>query len=108
MDILVSPGHICKSYIWSTTLTHILAVDVNIYGSSAATALTGNHENTEIGEFIRDYLELDLRPISEKLVAHSDALSNDGTRRSWLGALPEHDEGLNVLDDYHGDFKRRI
>ncbi|KAI9882458.1 MAG: hypothetical protein M1823_005794 [Watsoniomyces obsoletus] len=45
------------------------AVDVNIYASgvSAEHRLRGNHENTEIGEFLRDYLGVDLDPITRRL-----------------------------------------
>jgi len=42
---------------------------VNIYavGKEARERLTGNHENTEIGEFMRDYLGLDLERVTEIL-----------------------------------------
>lgn len=45
------------------------AVDVNIYASSPkhAPQLVGNHENTDIGAFIAEYLDLDLEPITEEL-----------------------------------------
>jgi len=63
-----------RAYLGWTTGGHT-AVDVNLYGytspSSIAeadlTPLRGNHENTEIGEFIRDYLELDLNAITAEL-----------------------------------------
>jgi len=47
------------------------AVDVNIYaaGDPQHERLRGNHENTEIGKFIQDYLELDLEKITEALNA---------------------------------------
>jgi alkaline phosphatase len=43
------------------------AVDVNIYGSAGSEALRGNHENTDIGEFLRNYLEVDLDAITKEL-----------------------------------------
>ncbi|CAO3692282.1 unnamed protein product [Rhizopus stolonifer] len=44
------------------------AVDVNLYAKGDGTeALRGSHENTEIGDFIVDYLGLDLAIITEKL-----------------------------------------
>jgi alkaline phosphatase len=43
------------------------AVDVNIYGSAGAEALRGNHENTEIGKFLRDYLDVDVDAITKEL-----------------------------------------
>jgi alkaline phosphatase len=44
-------------------------VDVNIYayGDPAVEKLRGNHENTEIGQFIKEYLELDLDAITRLL-----------------------------------------
>jgi len=63
-----------RAYLGWTTGGHT-AVDVNLYGytsqSSIAeadlTPLRGNHDNTEIGEFIRDYLQLDLDAITAEL-----------------------------------------
>jgi len=43
------------------------AVDVNIYGSAGSEALRGNHENTEIGKFLRDYLNVDVDAITKEL-----------------------------------------
>ncbi|CAF9903405.1 MAG: hypothetical protein GOMPHAMPRED_000232 [Gomphillus americanus] len=45
------------------------AVDVNIYGSSAkhAGALAGNHENTDVGKFLHEYLDLSLDDVTEDL-----------------------------------------
>jgi alkaline phosphatase len=43
------------------------AVDVNIYGSAGTEALRGNHENTEIGKFLRDYLDVDVDAITKEL-----------------------------------------
>jgi alkaline phosphatase len=42
---------------------------VNIYavGKEARKRFTGNHDNTEIAEFIRDYLALDLGCVTERL-----------------------------------------
>jgi alkaline phosphatase len=43
------------------------AVDVNIYGSAGSEALIGNHENTDIGIFLRDYLDVDVDGITKEL-----------------------------------------
>ena len=43
------------------------AVDVNIYGSKGTEVLHGNHENIEVGKFLRDYLDVDVKPITKKL-----------------------------------------
>ena len=89
----------------------LLAVDVNIYGSAGTEVLRGNHENTEIGEFIRDYLELDLGSVTRKLKERGtqfDVVTADGEVVSWMGRLPEHGgRELDELDTYHGDFRRR-
>ena len=82
-------------------------MDVNIYGSSAAARLIGNHENTEVGEFMRDYLELDLDVITRKLHeagAVSGASGEPEGVGDWLGSLPENEKGLDHLDEYHGNF----
>lgn len=57
------------------------AVDVNIYGSKGAEKLRGNHENTEVGAFLRAYLDLDgaveevTRVLKEKLERKADTPS---------------------------------
>jgi len=43
------------------------AVDVNIYGTAGSEKLHGNHENTEVGKFLRDYLDLSVDAITEEL-----------------------------------------
>lgn len=64
------------------------AVDVNIYASSPkhAPQLVGNHENTDIGAFIAEYLDLDLEPITEEL-----------TRQNVDMGLP-HPAGAEVVE----------
>ena len=44
-------------------------MDVNIYafGDPATEKLRGNHENTEIGRFIKEYLDLDLDSVTRIL-----------------------------------------
>lgn len=42
------------------------AVDVNVYGYGADT-LRGNHENIEVGEFLRNYLNVDVDAITTEL-----------------------------------------
>jgi alkaline phosphatase len=44
------------------------AVDVNIYAyGHQSERLRGNHENTDIGDFIVNYLDLDLNDITKRL-----------------------------------------
>ena len=47
----------------------MLAVDVNIYASSPKHVpyLVGNHENTEVGAFIAEYLDLNLDDVTKVL-----------------------------------------
>jgi alkaline phosphatase len=87
------------------------AVDVNIYASdpSRASALIGNHENTEVGNFLRDYLDLDLKPVTDKLNKALDTFRTSGESGSempWTGKPLKDDVNLE-LNHYDGDFKKR-
>ncbi|KAF2430380.1 alkaline phosphatase [Tothia fuscella] len=90
------------------------AADVNIYSSSAkdAAALVGNHENTEIGEFLRNYLDVDVDAITNELKEKGtqfDTLNAAGEKVSWMGRVADDGErldGQDHLDHYHGDFKK--
>lgn len=60
-----------RALIGWTTHGHT-AVDVNLYAKGKGTeVLRGSHENTEIGDFIVDYLDLDLDDITQRLVKDS-------------------------------------
>ena len=89
------------------------AVDVNVYASdpAAAKALIGNHENTEVGGFIRDYLELDLDGITEELKKNAAAavqeMQSHGGEGSWMGKAVSEEDTKEALDHYHGDFRKR-
>ncbi|KAI9035550.1 alkaline phosphatase [Aspergillus affinis] len=89
------------------------AVDVNIYASSTQDAwpLVGNHENTEVGSFLADYLDLDLKHVTEKLrsssVSSLDKTQSQGSSLSWLGDPLGEDVRTEGLDTYHGDFRKR-
>lgn len=75
------------------------AVDVNIYASSTKDAwpLVGNHENTEVGAFLAEYLDVDVRNVTKQLLQLSTA---------WLGDPLGADVRVDQLDTYHGEFKR--
>ncbi|KAJ5774294.1 hypothetical protein N7457_009190 [Penicillium paradoxum] len=82
------------------------AVDVNIYASSSRDAwpLAGNHENTEVGEFLADYLDLNVDNVTKLL---QDTKSGILQSYDWMGdrlGMTFHTDGL---DGYHGDFKKR-
>ncbi|KAI8639397.1 alkaline-phosphatase-like protein [Parasitella parasitica] len=56
-----------RAEIGWTTMGHT-AVDVNLYAyGSKSESLRGNHENTDIGAFIVNYLNLDLDDITKRL-----------------------------------------
>ena len=82
--------------------------DVNIYTSDAEAAkdLVGNHENTDVGAFLRAYLSLEdeVAAVTKELREHMEVAGQE-----WLGSVPEEDErldGQDHLDHYHGDHKR--
>ncbi len=83
------------------------AVDVNIYASNPkhARKLIGNHENTEIGEFIRDYLDVDLDAVTQELKEKGAVLAQTD---KWQGEMLPEDRTHADLDHYQGDFKRSL
>ncbi|TGZ84560.1 alkaline phosphatase-like protein [Ascodesmis nigricans] len=102
------------------------AVDVNIYGSKGAERLRGNHENTDVGQFLADYLGLDLKPVSDRLKHEGVGPTelSGAEPYPWMGrGLEElrklaeleedydptlhHHTGLEHIDTYHGDFRKR-
>jgi alkaline phosphatase len=90
------------------------AADVNIYSSNpkAAMALVGNHENTEVGEFLKNYLEVDVEAVTKELRDKGTHLTvmKEGQEVSWMGKVPEEGQrldGQNHLASYGGDFKKR-
>jgi alkaline phosphatase len=73
------------------------AVDVNVYssGGPGTERIRGNVENTEVGEFLRDYLEVDVDEITKELrqkmklgepplVAEEIAAANLGHSLEWM------------------------
>ncbi|KAL4921061.1 alkaline-phosphatase-like protein [Aspergillus aurantiobrunneus] len=94
------------------------SVDVNIYASSTKDAwpLQGNRENTEIGTFLADYLDLDVGAVTKRLQdsefwspASSSNIENENEAASfnWLGNPLGDDIRTDGFDTYHGDFKRK-
>ena len=107
-----------RAQIGWTTHGHS-GVDVNIYAShpTHAPPLVGNHENTEIGKFIAEYLDLDLESITQELKqksvdvnpAEPGPVEGSGWGE-WMGPLDfsaSENADLVYLDEYHGDFKHR-
>lgn len=90
------------------------AADVNIYTSDpkAAAALIGNHENTEVGEFLRNYLDVDVGAVTKELREKGKDLKvfSKGEEVGWMGNVPTEGQrldGQNHLASYQGDFKKR-
>lgn len=80
------------------------AVDVNIYTSDphAAHKLRGNHENTEVGEFLRWYLDLDdeVEKVTHELRQKLEVLEGG---KSWLGEIPQPGQRLDGPDHMDHD-----
>ncbi|TVY38809.1 Repressible alkaline phosphatase [Lachnellula subtilissima] len=69
------------------------AVDVNIYGSAGSEVLRGNHENVEVGKFLRDYLDVDVESVTEELVEKSKSFKIAGAgQTSWTGKIPSKED----------------
>ncbi|KAI8600338.1 alkaline phosphatase [Dissophora ornata] len=67
-----------RAYLGWTTMGHT-GVDVNLYaegssedGNQMLDKLKGNHENTDIGDYMSWYLDLDLPAITERLTKSAD------------------------------------
>jgi alkaline phosphatase len=78
------------------------SVDVNIYSTSGAEALRGNRENTEIGKFLRDYLEVDVNAITEELKKSNSFGVASGSHNGWNGPIPSEDD-LQLASNLHGE-----
>jgi len=77
------------------------AVDVNIYGSKGADALRGNHENTDIGKFLREYLDVDVQAITDELVTKMTTFGISTVHEvDWTGRVPT-DEDLRIAERRH-------
>ncbi|KAG0305289.1 hypothetical protein BGZ99_002148, partial [Dissophora globulifera] len=79
-DYLRFLGHAIsrRAYLGWTTMGHT-GVDVNLYAESSIEdsdhileRLRGNHENTDIGDYMSWYLDLDLPAVTERLVKTAD------------------------------------
>jgi alkaline phosphatase len=71
------------------------AVDVNIYGSAGTEVLRGNHENTEIGEFLRKYLDVDVDAVTKEL---NKKLKEQGVFAQ--GRIPT-EEDIRMAEDHY-------
>ena len=100
-----------RSQVGWTTHGHS-AVDVNVYASDwdKGAALRGSVENTDVGGFLRDWLDLDLQGITDDL-----RKGLEWEERGWMGGVVEGEggeqgddrggDGREALDTYQGDFR---
>jgi alkaline phosphatase len=81
------------------------AVDVNIYGTAGTSHLRGNHENTDVGKFLRNYLGVKVKDITKELRDMNDfgAANNDNDKIDWMGRIPTNQEVESALR-YHEKF----
>lgn len=71
------------------------AVDVNIYfyPPTASQILRGNHENIEVGNFLQDYLDLDVLPITKELRKSSQEFQDmNAAQSAWTGHIATNQE----------------
>jgi len=80
------------------------AVDVNIYGYGDVDSLRGNHENIEVGKFLRDYLDVDVDAITKELNKKSKSVSTSENHLSWTGEIPTA-EALEASSRQHEHFR---
>jgi alkaline phosphatase len=76
------------------------AVDVNIYGTRGSEILLGNHENTEIGEFLRNYLDVNVHAITEELIEKSKVGVATNGKSNWMGRRPTEEEIQMAMHHY--------
>lgn len=62
----------------------------------------GNHENTEIGTFLAEYLGIDLAAVTAKLQEKAAASFPE----DWMGKPLSDKVQVDTLDTYHGEFRR--
>jgi alkaline phosphatase len=85
----------------NTNLQFNRAVDVNIYGSAGTDALRGNHENIEIGQFLQEYLNVDVKAITDELAEKSKTFSISTAQEiSWTGREPTA-EDLSMVEKHY-------
>lgn len=76
------------------------AVDVNIYGTVGSSILRGNHENTDVGNFLREYLDVNVDAVTEQLNKKSKALNKMDVEAGWTGKIPTEEE-LQIVLQHH-------
>lgn len=72
------------------------AVDVNIYGTSGSSVLSGNHENIDIGIFMQNYLNVQVDGITKELNEWEN-FRTENSGGGWTGRIPSEEDIQSVL-----------
>ncbi|KAI9705245.1 MAG: hypothetical protein M1820_005243 [Bogoriella megaspora] len=82
------------------------AADVNIYASNAeaANALRGNRENIEVGQFLREWLGVDVKTITKELKDKIGKIETEEGEELSSSRMIEYEQALReeekLMDDY--------
>lgn len=66
--------------------------------------MVGNNENTDVGSFLAEYLDLDVAKVTQMLL---DTKSGIWNPYDWMGDPLGMGVRTEELDSYHGHFKKR-
>ncbi len=74
--------------------------------------MVGNNENTDVGAFLANYLDLDVDAVTKRLrsAAYWTASGEESSTQekfNWMGDPLGSTVRTEGLDTYHGDFKKR-
>jgi len=69
-----------------------------------ASPLAGNHENTAVGDFLREYLDVDVDAVTRQLREQGAMVERT---KNWMGEPVGDARATNHGDHYEGDFKLR-
>lgn len=75
------------------------AVDVNIYGTAGSDPLRGNHENIEVGRFLREYLNVSVDKINDEL-RNLNVGAAITTEKGWMGRVPTKEDIRATLEGH--------
>lgn len=82
------------------------AVDVNIYGSEGTEKLRGNHENTDVGKFLKNYLNVDVEAITKELNKKASTFETTDFE-GWTGFIPSEEELRKISNHYDASPKHQ-
>lgn len=71
----------------------------------------GNNENTDVGLFLADYLDVDVDAVTKRLKSSGSWTAHPTddtvTEFHWMGHPLKESVRTEGLDTYHGDFRKR-